>query len=155
MTILYLHGLMSSNQSEKIDWLKENHKVINPLLLYSTLSESLFSDLKALCEHYVIDLIIGSSMGGFLGFHLSNALNITSLLFNPALVTKSEFKPVVNAVNNTNVLHTIVLGRNDDVVLPEETLRFLEDKNVNFIHTFEQTGHRTPFFIFKKHFNLL
>ena len=28
MTILYLHGLMSSNQSEKIDWLKENHKVI-------------------------------------------------------------------------------------------------------------------------------
>jgi len=155
MTILYLHGLMSSNQSDKIDWLKENHKVIHPLLQYSTRSKSLYTDLKKFCEGNAIGLIIGSSMGGFLGFHLSNALNIPSLLFNPALATKSEFKPEVTAVNNTNVLHTIVLGHDDDVVIPADTLQFLKDKNTNFTHTFEQTAHRTPFAIFKKHFNLL
>lgn len=155
MTILYLHGLMSSNQSNKIDWLKENHDVINPLIKYSAGSKSLFSDLKVLCEQNAVDLIIGSSMGGFLGFHLSNTLNIPSLLFNPALVTKSEFKPQVTAVNNTSVLHTIIFGRNDDVVIPGETLQFLKDNYFNFTHSYEQTGHRTPFPIFKKHVALL
>lgn len=146
---------MSSNQSDKIEWLKENHDVINPLLKYSALSKSLFTDLKVLCEQNAVDLIIGSSMGGFLGFHLGNTLNIPSLLFNPALVTKSEFKPEVSAVNNTSVLHTIILGRYDDVVIPSETLEFLKDNIANFTHSFEQTGHRTPFAIFKKHVTLL
>lgn len=155
MTILYLHGLMSSNQSDKIDWLKENHDVINPLLKYSAHSKSIFTDLKVLCEQNAIALIIGSSMGGFLGFHLSNTLNIPSLLFNPALVTKSEFKPKVTAVNNTSVLHTIIFGRYDDVVIPAETLQFLKDNTTNFAHSFEQTGHRTPYAIFKKHVTLL
>ncbi|TYB71516.1 hypothetical protein ES677_10625 [Bizionia gelidisalsuginis] len=155
MTILYLHGLMSSNQSNKIEWLKEKHHVFNPQLNYKKDSKTIFAELEAICENTIVHLIIGSSLGGYLGYHISNKFNIPSLLFNPALEQTTAEKPDVNCVNNTNVLHTIVLGENDDVISPIKTLQFLENRNSNFVHSYAPTGHRTPFEIFKKHFNSL
>jgi len=152
MNILYLHGLMSSNKSQKTEWLKKNHMVFNPVLNYKENSGTIFKDLELLCEQNKIDLIIGSSMGAHLGFNLSNQFNIPSLLFNPSLEKNSIEKPKVVEVENLTIRHTIVLGENDDVVIPSETLNFLENKKVNFVHTFESNGHRTPLDVFKKHF---
>ncbi|WP_417236213.1 YqiA/YcfP family alpha/beta fold hydrolase [Bizionia paragorgiae] len=155
MNILYLHGLMSSNQSVKIDWLKEKHTVFNPLLKYKESGQSIFADLEELIENNTIDLIIGSSMGGYLGFHLGNRYQIPTLLFNPALAKESEFKPEVKIVDNTSILHTLVLGQDDEVVIPSQTLQFLKANNTNFVYTFEPMGHRTSFDVFKKYFGLL
>ncbi|WP_228547286.1 YqiA/YcfP family alpha/beta fold hydrolase [Nonlabens antarcticus] len=155
MTILYLHGLMSRNISDKIDWLKEAHAVFHPLLNYENNSENIFSDLKKICEETKVDLIIGSSMGGHLGYHLSNLFKIPSLLFNPSLERNNIRKPPVEMVSNESILHTIVLGVHDDVVIPSQTINYLKSKEANFIHTFEENGHRTPFIIFKKHFEIL
>jgi len=38
------------------------------------------------------------------------------------------------------------------VVIPEQTIRYLENQNSHFIYNFENNGHRTPFNIFEKHF---
>ena len=152
MKILYLHGLMSSNQSSKTDWLKQEHIVFNPSLNYKHNSEHIFSELDLLCEQNHFNLIIGSSMGGHLAFHLSNKHNIPSLLFNPSLEKNSIPKPDVVTVVNPTILHHIVLGEKDDVVIPAETIKYLEDHACNFVYSFENNGHRTPFNIFEKHF---
>ena len=156
MNILYLHGLMSSNQSPKVDWLRElRHNVYKPKLNYKEDGKTIFNDLEQLCEKQHIDLIIGSSMGAYLGFHLSNRFNIATLLFNPSLAPNEVSKPDAKVVKNDSVLHTIVIGRNDDVVIPKNTIKFLEHRKANFVYTFENNGHRTPLDIFQKHFSLL
>lgn len=155
MNILYLHGLMSSNKSQKTEWLKEKHVVFNPILNYKEDSKTIFKDLELLCEENNIELIIGSSMGGYLGYHLSNKFNVPSLLFNPSLEKNNIVKPeIIEVVENRNILHTVVLGKNDDVVIPEQTIKLLENRRANFVHFFESNGHRTPLEIFKKHFLL-
>lgn len=154
MNILYLHGLMSTNKSQKTEWLKETHSVFNPALNYKEDSKTIFNDLELLCKQHEIDLVIGSSMGGYLAYHLSQKFNIPSLLFNPALEKNSIEKPPVDVVENLTIKHTIVLGEKDEVVIPSETLKYLESRNINFTHTFEANGHRTPFEVFKKHFLL-
>lgn len=147
---------MSSNQSIKIDWLREQgHIVHNPLLDYKSDGKTIFTDLEHICELNRIDLIIGSSMGGHLAFHLGNKYNIATLLFNPSLAKNKTAKPDVRVFENESVLHTIVLGENDNIVISENTISFLKDKNVNFVHTFESNEHRTPIEILKKHFDLL
>jgi hypothetical protein len=156
MNILYLHGLMSNNQSPKIDWLKElGHTVHNPDLKYQEDSETIFFDLEQLCDLNRIDLIIGSSMGGHLGFHLGNKYGIQTLLFNPSLADNEIAKPDVTCVENNVVLHTVVLGANDDVVIPSDTMKYLKDSRSNFVHIVEENGHRTPIEIFQKHFKLM
>jgi len=152
MNIVYLHGLMSSNQSPKVDWLKNKNTVFNPYLNYKEDTETLFSDLKTICEENKIDLIIGSSMGGYLGFHLSNKYNIPNLLFNPSLEKNKMVKPKVEEIKNSHVLHTLVLGRNDDVVIPSHTIGFMENGDFNYRVTLEENGHRTPIELLKKHF---
>jgi predicted esterase YcpF (UPF0227 family) len=145
---------MSSNKSQKTEWLNEKHLVFNPVLNYNDNSETIFKDLELILEQNNVDLIIGSSMGGHLGFHLSNKFNTPSLLFNPSLEENSIEKPKVDEVENLTIKHTIVLGKYDDIVIPSDTLKFLENKKANFIHTFGEHKHRTPLEIFKKHFSL-
>jgi len=60
-------------------------------------------------------------MSGYLGFYLSNKYNIPSLLFNPSLEKNSITKPDVTDIENNCTLHTIVLGQNDNVVIPSDT----------------------------------
>lgn len=155
MHILYLHGLMSSNQSSKIDWLRLKHTVYSPHLSYNTESQSIFSDLKILIKTNQIDLIIGSSMGGHLGFHLANKFDKPSLLFNPSLAPNQIEKPEVEITSNPNILHTVVLGINDDIVIPSDTISFLNTSKSNYTVTKESNGHRTPIDIFKRNFNAL
>ena len=156
MNILYLHGLMSSNQSPKADWLRSKGcTVYSPKLNYKEDGKTIFNDLELLCEKEHIALIVGSSMGGHLAFHLGNKYDIPTLLFNPSLAPNEIDKPDVREVENDIVLHTVVIGKNDDVVIPQKTLNFLKDRKVNFIHYFEDNGHRTPLSLFQKHFSLL
>lgn len=156
MNILYLHGLMSNNQSPKVDWLRElGHNVYSPKLNYKEDGKTTFNDLEQLSEKQHIDLIIGSSMGGYLAFHLGNKYDIPTLLFNPSLAPNEVTKPVVSEIKNNSILHTIVMGRNDDIVIPKDTIAFLENRKMNFKQHFEENGHRTPLVIFQKYFNLI
>ncbi len=153
MNILYLHGLMSNSQTPKVDWLRElGHTVSSPDLNYKEEGATLFNDLGQWIVKNNVELIIGSSMGGFLGFHLGNSFNIPTLLFNPSLAPNEIAKPDVVHVSNNRVLHSIILGQHDDVVIPADTIHFLKDKNANFKYVFEDSGHRTSLNLFKIHF---
>ena len=70
MNILYIHGLNGSLSPEKQVFLERYGNVEAPSLDYENNPDSIIW----LYNHYKdakIDVIIGSSMGGFAGYHLS------------------------------------------------------------------------------------
>lgn len=156
MKVLYLHGLLSSNQSPKTDYLKElGYSVFNPKLLYLTDKQYIYHNLKQLILESNIDFLIGSSMGGYLAFHLANELNKKTLLFNPSLQSTSVNKPEVPENINLNCNHYIVIGKNDTTVLPEITLAYLQQTKSKYTVEYGEHTHRTPFEVFKKYVDLV
>ncbi len=142
MKVLYLHGLNSTNINDRTHWLSQYAQVINPLMQYDNIPES-YKYLEKLVLKHKPDLIIGSSMGGFLAYHLGNYYGIPTVLLNPALVMKMIVKPDnrIFPVKNT---HYIAIGKEDDVVPPVTTKALLEEDRVNhFIKEYDR-GHETP-----------
>lgn len=150
MKVLYLHGLLSSNESSKVAYLREKgFLVLNPKLAYKGKQNVLFNELEELMVQNEIDFIIGSSMGGFLAFHLGNKLNLPTLLLNPSLQSTSPYKPKIKAYFNAKVQHIIVIGKKDETVLPQITLTYLEKHKVKCKVHFGTHGHRTPIEVFQ------
>ncbi|MEO8773713.1 MAG: YqiA/YcfP family alpha/beta fold hydrolase, partial [Gelidibacter sp.] len=93
MNILYIHGLNSSLNEEKRLILERYGNVNAPTIAYENNPDR----IRWLHNRYKdaeINVIIGSSMGGFAGFHLSKLLKVPALLFNPALAERSLFQNI-------------------------------------------------------------
>ncbi len=88
--IVYLHGFASSSQSEKAllvrDYFQQHlpqHQLSVPDLPY-TPAEA-WQELQQLCQQQPPDLIIGSSLGGFLATALAEQYGCRAVLINPAV----------------------------------------------------------------------
>ena len=150
MRILYLHGLESKLSAEKRLILEEFGEVIAPDLDY-------FADencIELVYEKYKnedFNVIIGSSMGGFAGFYLSQLMQKPAFLFNPALKERSVFQEIPNGdFHKTKI--TILLGAKDDVVPNEKTFDFLEtyktDSQISILIN-QEMAHGVPISVFK------
>jgi hypothetical protein len=153
--ILYLHGLESSNVCDKVDFLKENNIVLAPSIDYhkSNIEEELFY----IVEKFSPDLIIGSSMGGFVGMTLANRYNTKCIVFNPAIHSR-PIEPNLPSLRqdsiNFNFNPVVVLGLEDDVIDPSKSEDLLEQMDVECeIERVEGLGHRIPFDIFVNIYN--
>jgi len=124
MKILYIHGLNGSLSAEKRAILKQYGNVISPSIDYHSIPNAI-EWLYSTYKNKTIDVIIGSSMGGFTGFHLCKLMQKPALLFNPALATRSveQQTPITPSNNGNNI--SIVLGAKDSVVNPEDTLNYI------------------------------
>ena len=148
MTSLYLHGLNSTNVNDRTEWLSQFGKVVNPLMHYQNYPEN-YRYLEKLVQKYHPDVIVGSSMGGYMAFHLGNYYRIPTILLNPALIMTTIVKPD-NRLLATDVKHYISLGKNDEVIVPDITKKLLKYWQVQF-QIFEfNIGHETPFEVFEK-----
>src|SRR5215831_15230674 len=125
MNILYLHGLESKLNDEKRAVLEKYGNVIAPDLdykLHSKIVEVLYNQFK----DKGIDVIIGSSMGGFAGYYLSNLLNVPSLLYNPALPHRGGVEQLIPTdlmIHETAYKH-FILGGQDEIILAKDNLEF-------------------------------
>ncbi len=154
--ILYLHGLDSKISAEKRGVLEKFGTVYAPDLNYYEDSHAVETILK----YYPgldIDVIIGSSMGGFAGYYVADALKRPALLFNPALQKRSVNQHIPLFQNSCNSLKEIVLGQVDEVIPPADTLNFLQ-KNFNsvthfYLHLVPELGHNIPVPFFEKEVN--
>ena len=146
MTSLYLHGLNSVNQNRRTDWLEQFGKVVNPLLSYRNIPET-FQYLEKLVKKYRPDVIVGSSMGGYFGFHLGNYYRIPTLLLNPALVMTLLVRPD-NRLLATDTKHNISIGKYDTVIRPKITLQLLKEWQLPYQIFAYETEHQTPFEVF-------
>ncbi|WP_327018368.1 YqiA/YcfP family alpha/beta fold hydrolase [Croceibacter atlanticus] len=153
MHILYLHGLDGSLSNEKRSILEQYGKVEAPNLDYREHPNI----IKMLVENYSnsdFDFILGSSMGGFVGYHISNIWNTPSLLFNPALAYRSVHQDIPTYELRDKNFKTLVLGVDDDVITPVSTLDFIShqlETNINFnIKIRQGLGHRIPVEVFEE-----
>lgn len=127
MTILYLHGLESKLSDVKRVVLEQFGTVIAPDMDYKSNSE-MYNYLMETYKNESIDCIIGSSMGGFMGYHVAMHLGCPALLFNPALPIRSLNQNVPqNVVPKENQRFSIVLGSQDETVPAIANLNYFSE----------------------------
>lgn len=144
--ILYLHGLESNQGGSKVDYLSSKYIVHAPKLDYK--DPKCFENIFWLLQDGEFDLIIGSSMGGYLAFTMGEVFELPTILFNPALHSRSfepnnQFKPKLG-----NTVHYVVLGEFDTVISNDKTCEYLDLNNVLHFKEVKSMSHRTPLDIF-------
>ena len=88
--ILYLHGLESKQGGEKVGFLAGQACVYAPAMDYR--EEDLHGKVHNMIMKFKPDLLIGSSMGGYVAHEFAKAFNLPAVLLNPALHSRS-FEP--------------------------------------------------------------
>ena len=145
--IVYLHGLESEPGGTKVSFLATKGAVYAPAMDYKTLDLDEFIYTLGMP-----DLIIGSSMGGYVADIIGSRLGVDVLLFNPALHSR-EIDPDYEYYNN-KYKRTIILGTEDDVIDPELTKKLWSVyDNVTTIDEVKDMGHRTPLDVFINMYN--
>ena len=147
--IVYLHGLESEVGGPKVSFLAEKGTVYAPKMDYKTLDLNEF-----ILSLGMPDLIIGSSMGGYVADIIGSQLGVDVLLFNPALHSRSiDANYGVNYGTET-YKRTIILGTKDDIIDPEETkMLWPVGYNKAKFEEIEGMGHRTPLDVFINMYN--
>ena len=147
--IVYLHGLESEAGGPKVSFLAEKGTVYAPKIDYKTLDLNEF-----ILSLGMPDLIIGSSMGGYVADIIGSQLGVDVLLFNPALHSRSiDTNYEVNYGTET-YKRTIVLGTKDNIIDPEETkMLWPVGYNKAKFEEIEGMGHRTPLDVFINMYN--
>lgn len=153
MNILYLHGLESKLSPAKRKILEKYGEVYAPDLDYNQ-NPNVIDTILKMYEKIDINTVMGSSMGGFVAYHVSNALFRPALLFNPALRKRTVLQNIPNDNNNYNNLKHIIIGQRDDVVIPTDTLSFISE-NFNPITEINlrlvpRVGHRISIELFEE-----
>ncbi|MCK0134753.1 YqiA/YcfP family alpha/beta fold hydrolase [Arenibacter sp. S6351L] len=152
MNILYIHGLNGSLSEEKRTILENYGTVYSPSIDYESDNNSI-ENIRRQFVDGKIDVVMGSSMGGFVGYYLSIALKKPALLFNPALVSRSVFQNVPDYSNPNRSFKRLVLGAKDEVVDPKDTLKFIGERiaeNTDYhISLRQDLAHRIPQDIFE------
>ncbi len=123
--VLYLHGYRSQPLLVKTDVLARHlGEVVAPALDYDQGVD--FAEMERLAQQ--ADVLVGSSLGGLLAFHLSERLGRAALLFNPALhpaISGRYGQQVARTVQPRPAYRRVVLGRHDEQVPNETTFEYL------------------------------
>ena len=145
--ILYLHGLESEQGGTKVSFLATKGMVYAPEMNYESLNLHEF-----ILTLGIPDLIIGSSMGGYVADVIGSRLGVDVLLFNPALHNREI--AVNHEYYNNPYKRTIVLGTEDNVINPELTKKLWSiHGNEAEYDEIEGMGHRTPLDVFINMYN--
>jgi len=147
--VLYLHGLESNQGGPKVEFLAGECAVYAPVIDYR--EENLHGKIHNIIMKFKPDLIIGSSMGGYVAHEFAKAFNLPAILLNPALHSRS-FEPDLDTFIlgfDTKFIErqVVLLGKNDDIIDPEITKSILRDDR-RFVIEEGEHGHRTPLDIF-------
>ena len=147
--VLYLHGLESNQGGPKVDFLANEFCVHAPAMDYT--DPYLAIKVAHIMENFQPNLIIGSSMGGYVADILAEKYGVPAILFNPALHNRS-FEPAIEypiegEQAELQEKKLVVLGKNDEVIPPYLTKIMLEN-NFNYKVVLEEMGHQVPLPIF-------
>jgi predicted esterase len=157
MKILYLHGLESKLSAPKRIILENFGSVIAPDINYYT-NDEVFKMLRDLISKQAVNVVIGSSMGGFMGYYFANTFHSPALLFNPALPHRPVKQHIPELLPNDKKLPIyFALGGQDEVINANDTLRWLAANRLAnneikmTIHS--QMGHPIPLDVFESEVN--
>jgi predicted esterase YcpF (UPF0227 family) len=147
MKIAYLHGLDANNLGPKNEWLKSISKLVDPQIDYR--EKYIYQTIRSQIFAFNPDLIIGSSMGGYFAYELAKELNITALLFNPALHSRSVAPDMTShEIGIHTPIMRFVFGKNDETINPIKTMNIIQKEGYDN-YTLGEHGHGTPLEVFK------
>jgi len=154
--ILYLHGLEGNLSEEKRNVLQKVGEVWGNDIDYH--KPKILQELVNQANEFKPDFIIGSSMGGYIGFMISKILNVPCLLFNPAFLHRT-IEPDISGVEipETKTAKTrIILGKKDKTIKYEDNLKYIKEnlisENIEIVEI-EELEHRIPFDVFENEVN--
>ena len=147
--VLYLHGLESKQGGPKVDFLANMFITHAPAMDYR--DPFIAVKLAHIMENFQPDLIIGSSMGGYVADILAETYGVPAILFNPAVHSRSinpavDF-PIEGEQAEIQEKKLVVLGKNDELIDPYLTKLMLEN-NFNYKIVLEEMAHQVPLGIF-------
>lgn len=153
-SVLYIHGFESAPTPVKTSFIADlGFTVIAPQLHYEEVLGT-YDRLMQLAQEFKVDWLIGSSLGGYTAFWLSQELEIPTLLFNPALpFSKRDPGIIQHNIEIKNLQQHIFLGLKDDTVNPIETKEWLTEKNIiqqMDIIEHPTNGHQIPLNVFSE-----
>lgn len=98
--VLYIYGYGSSPESSTCKWLKNNlpNTIVYGFEYVQSDPENSIPYLCSLVEELDIDIVIGSSLGGWYAMHIASICSLPSILINP--VTDSTLEQVVDYVSD-------------------------------------------------------
>jgi uncharacterized protein len=125
---IYLHGLNGYPLPQKVEMLeKAGFSVYAPQLDYR-IEPHLYNRIRTEIVEQEIKFLVGSSLGGYLAYWLAEDLRLPCLLFNPAMSYSDQLSDYIPEIEIGNCpARFVVIGRWDDVVDPEENIRFFRD----------------------------
>jgi len=139
MKAIYIHGLHSEVNPYKIAILEEfGLEVIAPEIDYEKEQGKVYPRIKNLVQEEQVEVLIGSSMGGFMGYWLARDLNKPALLYNPALYFESMQPYIPKLDTKFYPPLFIVSGEKDGTVFPDLLKEYLthehsDDENFRLI----------------------
>lgn len=148
---LYIHGLDGFLSDEKRTILSKYTQVVAPIMEFRA-NPGAYYDLLSIAKEEKVDIIIGTSMGGCMAYHLSLHLNVPALLFNPALPFRSVGinLPAQDKVRSSYL--RVIIGGQDDIIDPIQNVAWLAthekgDMDIRWTNTL---GHRIPTDVFEE-----
>lgn len=144
-TLLIIHGYESSVYPSRLLKLEDEFNLLTPAMDYENES-NLFTKTLNKIKGKKIDMIVGSSMGGYFGYYIAKLLNIPALLFNPAVVeaTTDAKRPEINKSGKSNPRMTIVSGNKDNIIIQKDLENWLKQNGKNYEFVKENMGHQIP-----------
>jgi len=129
MKAAFFHGLESNGVSQDKMTILNRYfsEVYAPTLDYR--NPNTFRDCLKYAEMEFPDLLIGSSMGGWMTYCISTITGIPMLLFNPAFHSRAMEIPY--KLGNKKAPCTIILGKNDITISPLKTIEWLKDNKIH------------------------
>jgi predicted esterase len=154
--VLYIHGLGSSPVKEKLDLIQKHAEVVALHLDYENDLDS-YKKLLALAKEEEVSVLIGSSLGGLISYHMANNLGLPCLLFNPALYREIPAAYGYVPERKACPRRLIIQGALDDIVDPAKVRTILaQETNPNCkqeIIINAQMGHRIDLMNFEHYVN--
>ncbi len=145
---IFFHGLESSSNSDKAEWLIKTQNAYCPDMDYS--DPNLFRNMYNEVLRINPRILVGSSMGGWFAYCMSTLTGIRTLLMNPAFHSRSMEPKVM--LGQTPSHHTVILGKNDDVINPIRSKQWIRKNGIGeFSIHMESNDHRTPLSIMQKY----
>ncbi len=148
--ILYLHGLDSCPNEDRLKAIVKEYDtpfVVSPYIDYRKNTDCVFDELLKLAQDIKPDLIIGSSMGGKVGYYIAKILGCDVILFNPA-ICETSIPVKVNNTGSKKIKGITVLGILDDVIDSSKTSHFMAENEQSITVHKVLIGHRIPLNVF-------
>lgn len=147
---IYLHGYKGYVTEEKQAFLNQFGDVYHPNIDYDN-HPTIVHELWEKFKDQNIDFVAGTSLGGLLIYQVAKLLDVPVLLLNPA-VTALEFVKdfIPKEVQHLNFKQPVrvIVGLNDDIILPQKQLDFFKEElklNPNItIKEIKNLGHFVP-----------